>query len=98
MSEVRMCDKCGGIFSVLSDGWETYSATKSSVDERNRRITTQYQADACAECSTITAPMVHRPQLTDIPESIRRDIIEAAAREKAAHERAQTDRRGQETR
>lgn len=51
MSAVRMCDKCGAVFSELSDGWETYSATTRKKGEDGRTIATQLNLDACTECS-----------------------------------------------
>lgn len=48
MSSVRMCDKCGQIFSENADGWETFTATKRIHAEERPRVV---QLDACPDCS-----------------------------------------------
>lgn len=52
MSSVRMCDRCGNIFSEREDGWETYTATqvKKNPDTRRRETETVY-LDACPTCA-----------------------------------------------
>lgn len=61
MSEVRWCDRHQGPFSVLEDGWETYTASKMVVNaDTQQRTTTSYQADACATCASVTSPLTPR--------------------------------------
>lgn len=52
MSSVRMCDRCGNIFSEREDGWETYTATqvKKNPDSKRRETETVY-LDACPNCA-----------------------------------------------
>lgn len=58
MSGVRWCDRHNGPFSVLEDGWETYTATRTNrnpVTGRTERET--YQADSCGPCSAVNSPI-----------------------------------------
>lgn len=57
MSECRICDRCRTPFSVLDDGWETYSGTRNITDERGQRRQVQYQADACTSCVAMSSPL-----------------------------------------
>jgi uncharacterized protein YbbK (DUF523 family) len=57
MSSVRMCDRCGTIFSEKADDWSTFGGTRTKKDERGERVTIQETMDACPECTEmITAP------------------------------------------
>lgn len=51
MSSVRMCDRCGQIFSENADGWDTYTVNKKTRDEDgNVKVRTEVR-DACPDCS-----------------------------------------------
>ena len=49
MSSVRMCDRCGNMFSERSEGWETYTATMMVKKPYPHAITTVL--DACPDCA-----------------------------------------------
>lgn len=52
MSDVRMCDRCGDVFSLLADGWQTYTATTvKKVAGSSKRETVTVQLDACPACA-----------------------------------------------
>jgi hypothetical protein len=53
MSSVRMCDKCGTVFSELVEDWETYLATAVGVDDDGRQVTRTESRDACPACSIL---------------------------------------------
>lgn len=50
MSSVRMCDKCGTIFSERATDWQTGSIT--TVDEHG--VVNRVQEDRCPACSVGT--------------------------------------------
>lgn len=55
MSSVRMCDKCGEIFSENAEGWSTYSG---SVKRRGEKGGAEWQTltqDACPACTNGTS-------------------------------------------
>lgn len=68
MSSVRMCDKCGGVFSELADGWQAFTAQtiKKNPDTGRRESVTQ-QLDACPSCA-IAAPDKDAPPMLLNPE------------------------------
>ena len=47
MSTVRMCDKCGKIFSENAEGWQTFTGSSMTTDEFGRRIPRTVQMDLC---------------------------------------------------
>lgn len=51
MSAVRMCDKCGTIFSESAQGWSTYTGTRITRDENGRQKNTTQVMDMCPMCS-----------------------------------------------
>lgn len=51
MSSVRMCDRCGTVFSELADGWQTYQAATFKKDDEGRRISVSVMMDACPACA-----------------------------------------------
>ena len=53
MSSVRMCDKCGAVFSELESGWQTYSATTTIEDQDGGRRTVTRAMDGCAGCALV---------------------------------------------
>lgn len=50
MSNVRMCDKCGRVFSVNEEGWQHFSGSSHSKDERGRPVTSDVEMDVCSLC------------------------------------------------
>jgi len=52
MSAVRMCDRCGTIFSEREDGWATFTGTRVARDQNTgaQRAVTDQQ-DTCAACT-----------------------------------------------
>ncbi len=50
MSSVRMCDRCGVIFSENSEGWSTYQGTQfKRID--GKRVAESVYLDSCRACS-----------------------------------------------
>ena len=64
MSSVRMCDKCGQIFSELESGWQTYEATTIEDLQTGERKRVTRAMDACASCAMV--PPGARPRLLDL--------------------------------
>lgn len=57
MSSVRMCDKCGMIFSENSKGWATGTITKRVEDDDGSVDFKTVTQDQCGPCSgTIETP------------------------------------------
>lgn len=66
MSSVRMCDRCGNIFSERQEGWGTFTGTSFRKDETGRRYQESVQLDACPVCNTISDPQQEiSPKLDD---------------------------------
>lgn len=64
MSSVRMCDRCGDIFSENSDGWTTMNGSQRRRDPATGETkTVTVQQDQCGRCSNRTLAPV-RPELT----------------------------------
>lgn len=54
MSSVRMCDKCGKVFSELEDGWATMSGSQSVINPiTGKRETREAMQDTCGECNAV---------------------------------------------
>ena len=63
MSSVRMCDRCGHIFSENEDGWTTMTGSQRRRDPGTGDTkTVTVQQDQCATCSGRTLAPV-RPEL-----------------------------------
>ena len=54
MSSVRMCDRCGTIFSEAQPGWQTFAGATVEEDDDGRSTTHRTQFDACPECAVPT--------------------------------------------
>lgn len=54
MSSVRMCDKCGEVFSELSEGWQTATLNTVNTDEYGRQTSEAIRQDFCADCAVGT--------------------------------------------
>jgi hypothetical protein len=61
VSSVRMCDKCGNIFSENEEDWSTYSGTMKRRREDGSRYTESVTQDACPPCTN--GPEVVKPRL-----------------------------------
>lgn len=69
MSSVRMCDRCGRIFSENEEGWTSFTGTRLVRDpQTKRRIPEATQADMCSTCSDVAAQAT-RPVLEPAPET-----------------------------
>lgn len=64
MSTVRMCDRCGNIFSEREDGWTTMTGTTMRRDAEGRMRQSTEQLDACPRCTT--GQNVPRPMLAEL--------------------------------
>lgn len=66
MSSVRMCDRCGAVFSELAEGWQTYQGTTIKRDDDGRRITVAVNQDACPDCAIpLDPPTAKTPHTND---------------------------------
>ncbi len=64
MSEVRMCDRCGAIFSTNREGWQTFTGSqRTMVDGLPRHITANM--DACPECAVKFQTGEVQPRIID---------------------------------
>jgi uncharacterized protein YbbK (DUF523 family) len=64
MSTVRMCDRCGEVFSEREDGWTTMTGTTMRRDEKGDMKRTTEQLDACPGCSAGSG--VPRPTIREL--------------------------------
>ncbi len=64
MSSVRMCDKCGNIFSENEEDWSTFSGTVKRRREDGSRYTETVTQDACSACTAGTQPVTPRLAVT----------------------------------
>jgi hypothetical protein len=64
MSSVRMCDRCGDIFSERGEGWSTFSGATRKKDDNGQWIT---QSDTLDSCPTCTELMTAPPQVRPVP-------------------------------
>ena len=69
MSTVRMCDRCGNIFSEREDGWTSMTGTTMRRDSEGRLKSTTEQLDACPSCSV--GREIPRPTVAIEPTSYR---------------------------
>jgi hypothetical protein len=53
VSAVRMCDRCGNIFSEREDGWSTFTGSTVKRDQNGQQRATTDQIDTCQVCTTI---------------------------------------------
>jgi hypothetical protein len=67
MSSVRMCDKCGNIFSENAEDWSTFTGAVKRKREDGSRYTEQITQDACPSCTAGT-PVI-TPRLAIAPEA-----------------------------
>lgn len=66
MSSVRMCDRCGAVFSELVEGWQTYQALTFKRDDEGRRVSVPVSQDACPTCAIpLEAPEPMTPHTND---------------------------------
>lgn len=52
MSSVRMCDRCGRIFSEREDGWTTYQGTRTARNAEGRITQQTATMDECSNCAS----------------------------------------------
>lgn len=64
MSGVRMCDKCGTIFSENAEGWTTLTGTRLVTDSEGRKRQVTKQMDTCPSCSIGETEITPRLSLT----------------------------------
>lgn len=51
MSSVRMCDKCGTVFSELEDGWQTFTARTIKRQKDGSQKSIDAAMDTCPSCA-----------------------------------------------
>lgn len=54
MSSVRMCDRCGLIFSENEDGWQTFQGATIKRTEGGGSKSVTVMMDACPACAVST--------------------------------------------
>jgi len=63
MSSVRMCDRCGTVFSERAEGWSTFAGSRRSRNQDTGKIdNVTEQMDSCPECSDLMLTP-QRPEL-----------------------------------
>jgi hypothetical protein len=62
MSHVRLCDKCGEVFSENENGWQTFTATTMQEDENGVMTEVKQALDACPACAMIPKRKFEREQ------------------------------------
>ena len=60
MSSVRMCDRCGNIFSENEEDWSTFSGTILRRRENGSRYNETVNQDACGRCTAGAQPVAPR--------------------------------------
>lgn len=67
MSEVRMCDNCGNVFSVNETGWREYTETQNAGDSRNSAFNNSHNHGAVTRhigpCCNGNGVAVVRPRI-----------------------------------
>ena len=65
MSSVRMCDRCGQVFSERSEGWSTFAGSRRIRAAITGKIeNVQETMDSCPDCSEMIMGTAPRPELT----------------------------------
>jgi hypothetical protein len=67
MSSVRMCDKCGNIFSENEEDWSTFTGAVKRRREDGSRYTEQISQDACPVCTGGTQVVTPRVAIGAAP-------------------------------
>ena len=63
MSSVRMCDRCGTVFSERSEGWSTFAGSRRMKNQESGRFEqVTEQMDSCPDCSDLMLTP-QRPEL-----------------------------------
>lgn len=85
MSSVRMCDKCGAIFSENEEGWSTFTGARKMKAGRSSEYQEAAQ-DACPSCSNVMfgEPVTPRVQLAP-PSRAERAYAHDHAQDLSAH-------------
>lgn len=64
MSSVRMCDRCGTVFSERADDWSTYTGSRQRKNKETGRVEPVSDTmDACPECTELQFGAQQRPEL-----------------------------------
>ena len=53
MSDVKMCDKCGRIFSVYEEGWQRMTVQQSYTDAAGDMQARNKAIDVCNQCAIV---------------------------------------------
>lgn len=75
MSSVRMCDRCGTVFSERADNWTTFtgSRTRRNAETGKTEILSETM-DSCPECSQLLLTP-QRPELTTTVTDVRQPTV-----------------------
>lgn len=64
MSSVRMCDRCGTVFSERADDWTTFTGSRTRRNKETGKVqVTSETMDSCPDCSELLLTP-QRPELT----------------------------------
>lgn len=64
MSSVRMCDRCGTVFSERAEDWSTYTGTVMRRNKTTGQVErVSDELDACPECTELQMMGPQRPEL-----------------------------------
>lgn len=74
MSSVRMCDRCGSVFSERAEGWTTFSGGTRRKNQDGQWVTLQDTMDQCPECTELTLTP-QRPELTTALSDVRQPTV-----------------------
>ncbi len=74
MSSVRMCDRCGSVFSERQEGWTTFTGATRKKDQDGKWVTVSDTMDQCTECTEMTM-QPQRPELTTSVHDVRQPTV-----------------------
>jgi len=75
MSSVRMCDRCGTVFSERAENWTTFTgSTRKKSQDTGQWITVADTMDQCPECTELTMTP-QRPELTTGVHDVRQPTV-----------------------
>lgn len=87
MSSVRMCDRCGSVFSELAEGWQTFTGTTFRKDDKGARVSVNQTLDACPSCAIAPPDSQAPPALINPGASSDPRFFERADREQKMEQR-----------
>ena len=74
MASVRMCDRCGTVFSERAEGWGTFNGSVRKKDSDGKWMTVSDTLDSCPECTELSLTP-QRPELTTTVHDVRQPTV-----------------------